>query len=194
MDIESLIGNPRITDYSFRASEYISMNHVSRHVLEELYMYHLGLCIGDKAMYPETNWQSHRLCLMSAIAVKLDRMDWVWQCHDLCMDWIRNSDCNCCNCSSKDYHWRDSCEYKIYGWWGLAAAFVSLQSKTQYPYKKWFTPYFDWFRPYETGEKIHYEYLTSRIASDKDKPHYGKQFDPSYNKNLMRHYNKLKDF
>jgi hypothetical protein len=189
--ITKYINNPRITDYSLALSKQIYGNkQLLKTELLALYNYHINLSIGPKALYPMSNWQSHRLCLLSSIAVTLDNPTLIQQCHRLCLEWIRTSDCKCCTAKSQDFHWRDSCEYKVYGWWALCQAMVYLQPKTRFAYRPLFREYFAWLKRYEDG-LVHIEYLRSNVASDVKKPRYGLKFDPSYNKVLMVPYNQL---
>ena len=193
MDIKSYIGNPRITDYSFRLDKYIRTTlNLNKNDLINLYNYHKNLCIPPNALYPESNWQSHRLCLMSSIAVYLNDTIKVTEVERLAIEWITVSDCKCCDAKSRDYHYRDSCIYIVYGWWAIAQCFVNLQSKTKRPYKKHFINYFNWLKPYQTGVKKHIEFLKSKnMPQDLQKAEYNKLFDPNYNINLLRVYNLL---
>lgn len=192
MNIASYIGNPRITDYSFVVADYIytTKNSIRTIDLENLYNYHRRLCIPPNALYPQSNWQPHRLCLMSAIAVRLNRTAWISECHNLAVAWVNASSCKCCDGASQDFHWRDSCAYKVYGWWALCAAFVYLQPKTRRSYKPYFAAYLTWIRTFDQG-RIHIEYRNSKVADDIKKPNYNRPFDPTYNNNLMRWYNRL---
>lgn len=193
MNVKSYIGNPRITDYSFDLADYIYniKNKVVNTDLINLYKYHINLCKPPNALYPQSNWQPHRLCLLSAIAVRLNNTSYISECHTLAIKWIDESDCNCCTAASQDYHWRDSCQYKVYGWWALCASFVYLQPKTNFAYKPLFNDYMKWLLPYQKG-LIHNEYVKSNVSTDVSKPLYKKPFDPSYNDNLMVWYNQLK--
>lgn len=193
MNINSYIGNPRITDYSFTLAKYIKTStNLNRNNLINLYNYHKSLCIPPNALYPESNWQSHRLCLMSSIAVYLNDTIKINEVEKLAIQWITVSDCKCCTVKSRDFHYRDSCTYVVYGWWALAQAFVYLQSKTKRPYKQYFRNYFLWLKPYQTGTKKHVEFKNSKnMPQDLQKPEYNKLFDPNYNDNLLRVYNLL---
>lgn len=196
MDIKTFINNPRITDYSFRLAKFIFDNSktLDKKLLLDLYNYNLSLCQGTSALYPESNWQSHRLCLMSSIAVVLNSKNLIQECENLCLNWISVSDCKCCLAKSQDYHYRDSCEYVIYGWWALAQAYVYLQKNTNKPYKSLFINYFKWLEPYQNGSIKHVEFKNSKnMPSDLSKPNYEKVFDPNYNINFMRVYNLLKN-
>ena len=117
MDLLSYIGNPRITDYSFKVADaiFLDRNSFKKDDMILLFNYHLNLCEGPNALYPQSNWQSHRICLMSAIAVALNDTKSITRCDHLIDDWITRSNCNCCDACSHDFHWRDSCEYVIYG-------------------------------------------------------------------------------
>lgn len=192
MDPKTYIGNPRITDYSFALAAFIQQaKTVSRTDLLNLYQYHLDLSTPPNSLYPMSNWQTHRLCLMASIALKLKDTTRARQCHTLCLEWIRVSDCSCCTAANQDFHYRDSCEYKIYGWWALCQAMVYLQPLTQFAYKPLFAEYFEWLKPYQDGKMKHIEFAKSQIKDDVKKPMYGKVFDPAYNNNLMRVYTKL---
>ena len=182
MDLQSHIGNPRITDYSFSVSDFIMTKKPSdKKTLTDLYNYQLSLCTGPNALYPESNWQPHRLCLMSSIAVVLNNTQLISQCEKLANDWIQLSNCKCCTIRSRDFHFRSSLEYVVYGWWALARAFLYLQSTTKKSYKGLFTNYLNAMKPYQNGSKIHYEFVRSQyMPQDKSKASYGKKFDPAY--------------
>lgn len=191
MDLSKYIGNPRITDYSFQLADAIQkMTFPTSHLIN-LYSYNLNLSTPPNALYPMSNWQSHRLCLMASIARKLNDKTRAWACHTMCLKWIPESSCKCCPAASQDYHYRDSCEYKVYGWWALCQAMVHLQPLTRFAYKPLFANYFKWLQPYKNGSVKHVEYIRSQIASDVNKPSYGKLFDPNYNTNLVRVYQQL---
>jgi hypothetical protein len=193
MNPKDYINNTRITDYSFALSRFITQNQVDKETLENLYNFNLSLCSGSQALYPMSNWQSHRLCLMSSIAVKLNNQSYINTCEKLCIDWIKISDCGCCDAKSQDFHWRDSCEYVVYGHWALAQALVYLQTATKKPYKNLFNDYLKWIEPYQKGVLKHVEFVNSKnMPSDLSKPNYNKQFNPDYNKNFERVYNLLK--
>jgi hypothetical protein len=193
MNPKDYIGNQRITDYSFRLATTIQKaTTISKNDLLNLYKYHLDLCIPPNALYPMSNWQSHRLCLMASIAQRLNDMTRAQQCHTLCLEWIQISDCNCCIAANQDFHHRDSCQYKIYGWWALCQAMVYLQPMTRFAYKPLFVRYFQWLAPYQQGTLKHIEFLKSKNKTDIHKPDYGKVFDPAYNNNLMKVYSQLK--
>lgn len=193
MNIRDFIGNKRITDYSFRLASFISTNAKNIPVkdLRDLYTYNINLSVGKGSLYPQSNWQPHRLCLLSSIAVALNDASLIHRCHSLCLEWIRVSDCKCCIAKSQDFHWRDSCEYVVYGWWALCQSMVYLQPKTKFRYKPSFVEYFRWLDQYKEGKQIHVEYLNSKIPNDLEKPMYGKNFHVRYNDNLMAVYNKL---
>lgn len=194
MDIKYYVGNPRIIDYSFSLSKLIvDTKPKNTKELSELYQYNLSLCTGINALYPESNWQPHRTCLMSAIAYVLNDLNLVKECEKLAINWISASNCNCCEIRSKDYHYRDSLEYVVYGWWALAQTFVYLQKITKKSYKRLFNNYFAWLKQYEDGTKIHIEFVNSKnIPNDKSKPSYGKKFNPDYSKKtFMNVYNTL---
>jgi hypothetical protein len=195
MDIKKYIKNPRITDYSFELADYIFDNSkiLDKKILLDLYNYNLSLCQGTTALYPMSNWQSHRLCLMSAIANVLNNNNLIQQCEKLAINWLSISDCKCCIAKSQDFHWRDSCEYVIYGYWALVQAFVYLQLKTKKPYKYLFNNYFKWLIPYQAGTKKHIEFKNSKnMPADLSKSNYNKLFNPNYNNNFMKVYNLLK--
>ncbi|NDE18177.1 hypothetical protein EBZ80_24990 [bacterium] len=195
MDLLSLVGNPRITDYSFRVADSIFTNGsgYKKEDLLALYGYHLGLCQPPNALYPQSNWQSHRICLLSAIAVTLRDTSRINQCDALLRRWIAESSCGCCDARSQDFHWRDSCEYVVYGWWALAKACVYLQSANKKPYKPLFNNLFAWLAPYQAGTKKHVEFVNSKnMPADLQKPKYNKPFDPNYVINLTRVYDLLK--
>jgi len=193
MNIRTYIGNQRITDYSFDVAEYISKTkNLNRKDLQDLYNYNLSLSQGPNALYPMSNWQSHRICLMSSIATTLNDINKIKQCEKLAIDWISTSDCKCCDAKSQDFHWRDSCDYVVYGYWALVKAFVYLQKKTNAPYKHLFLNYFKWLDPYQKKIKTHIEFKNSKnMPADLSKPNYNKPFDPNYNKNFMNVFNLL---
>lgn len=192
MDPKRYIGNARITDYSFDLANSIrAATTFNTTDLTSLYNYHLSLSVPPNALYPQSNWQPHRLVVMSAIAAKQKDMKKINQCHAMCLKWIIDSDCKCCIAKSHDYHFRYSCEYKVYGWWALCQAMVNLQPLTKYAYKPLFVDYFKWLKPYQTGAITHIEFLHSQLASDVNKPNYKKKFNPAYNDNLMRVYTRL---
>jgi len=192
MDPKTYINNPRITDYSFKLAKYINDNQTDAKTLRDLYNYNLSLCQGEKALYPMSNWQSHRLCLMSSIAARLNNRSLIQQCESLAIQWIKISDCECCDAKSQDYHWRDSCEYVVYGHWALVQALVYLQPKTKKPYKYVFDDYLKWIEPYQKGIKKHVEFVNSRnMPADLSKPNYNKPFDPNYHINFARVYSQL---
>lgn len=182
MDPKKYIGNSRITDYSFQLSQSIlTTRPFDRKVLTDLYTYQLSLCTGATALYPESNWQPHRLCVMSSIAVVLNDSQRISQCEKLALAWISLSDCKCCAIRSRDFHFRSSLEYVVYGWWALAQTFLYLQSVTKKSYKNLFTNYLNWLKPYQNGTKTHFEFVKSQyMPQDKSKPSYGKRFDPVY--------------
>lgn len=158
----------------------------------DLYNYLLSMCQGANSLYPESNWQPHRLIVMSAIAVSLKDSVRVNQCETLAIAWIKLSDCLCCNAKSRDYHFRDSVTYIVYGWWALAQTFVNLQKHTKKPYRVHFNNYLNFIRQFETGQIIHIEFVDSKLLpGDTSKPQYGKPFDPNYNINFLRVYNQL---
>jgi len=191
MDLRPFIGNTRITDYSFDlAAQIMSPSIVfSTAQLTSLYNYNMGLCSERTGLYPMSNWQTHRLCLMSAIARRLKNTTMAWQCHNMCVRWITISDCGCCDAASQDYHWRDSCQYKVYGWWALAQAMVYLQPMTKKPYKTYFVAFFRWLDKFKTER--HVEFVLSRVPADASKPHYNKVFDPSYANSMIRSFSQL---
>jgi len=192
MDIRVYVGNPRITDYSFTVANYIMDNNCPRASMEELYRYHLSLCEGPDALYPMSNWQAHRLCLMSAVAFRMNDATKLKKCESLSTQWITVSDCKCCTAGSQDFHYRDSCEYVVYGWWALAWSFVYLQKATKKAYKPLFARYLEWIRNYETGKMSHVEFVNSKnMPADLSKPNYKKPFNPAYHQNFMRVYNLL---
>lgn len=194
MEIQKYVGNPRITDYSFALAESISkMTSPSQKTLVDLYSYQLSLCTGPDALYPQSNWQPHRLCLMSSIAVKLGDTKRIQECEKFLLAWPSVSDCTCCPLKSQDYHFRDSLEYVVYGWWALATAFVYLQSFTKKKYKYVFQNLLNAFQPYVNGSKTHVEFLKSKyMPQDKSKPSYNKKFNPEYfQKTFLPVYNKL---
>lgn len=190
-DIKAFLGNPRITDFSFDLAARIAppTSTFSRADLTSLFNYNLGLCSERTGLYPMSNWQPHRLCLMSAISARLKDTTMAWQCHNLCIRWITISDCKCCDAASQDYHWRDSCEYKVYGWWALTQAMVYLQPTTKQPYKKYFVAFFRWLDKYKTEQ--HVEFVLSNVRTDVSKPSYNKVFSPSYAASMIRAYSKL---
>jgi hypothetical protein len=195
MDLLSFVGNPRITDYSFRVADavFINASIFKKKDLLALYNYHLELSQGAKALYPQSNWQSHRICLMSAIAVALRDTSRIGQCDALISRWIRESGCGCCDARSQDFHWRDSCEYVVYGWWALAKACVYLQSANKKAYRPLFDNLFRWLTPYQKGTKTHVEFVNSKnMPADLKKPMYNKPFDPDYVINLRRVYDLLR--
>lgn len=195
MNVKSFIGNPRITDYSFDLADFIMKTKPTDKVsLLNLYNYHFLLCVGKNALYPESNWQPHRLCLMSSIAVVLGNQNLMAQCEKIGTDWIALSNCGCCPIRSRDYHYRDSLEYVVYGWWALAKAFLYLQSKTNKSYRALFTNYLAWLVPYQKGTKINIEFVESKyMPQDLSKASYGKKFDPLYHeKTFMVVYKVLK--
>lgn len=192
MDIDAYIGNSRITDYSFAVAKHIAENICNKSSLDKLYNYHLSLCEGPDALYPMSNWQPHRLCLMSSIAVRLNDPIKIKKCEELSIDWIRVSDCKCCTVKSQDYHYRDSCQYVVYGWWALVQSFVYLQKITKKPYRPYFTNYLKWIQTFIDGKVTHVEFINSKnMPADRSKPFYGKTFDPTYNKNFSRVYDQL---
>lgn len=195
MDLLSFVGNPRITDYSFRVADAVFTNRsvYKKQDLVALYGYHLDLSQGKDALYPQSNWQSHRICLMSAIAVALGDAARIDQCDALVRRWITESGCGCCDARSQDFHWRDSCEYVVYGWWALAKACVYLQSANKKAYKPLFDNLFRWLAPYRNGTKKHIEFLNSKnMPADLQKPMYNKAFDPNYITNLTRVHDLLR--
>lgn len=195
MNIKSYIGNPRITDYSFDLAKFIfEKKPTDKKSLLDLYNYHLSLCIGKNALYPESNWQPHRLCLMSSIAVVLNNLSLIQQCEKIAIDWIALSNCKCCDVRSRDFHFRDSLEYVVYGWWALAQAFLYLQTNTKKSYRVLFQNYLKWLVPFQQGTKTNFEFVESKyMPQDRSKASYGKKFDPAYHtKTFMTVYTKLK--
>jgi hypothetical protein len=129
---------------------------------------------------------------MSAIAIFLKDNSKILEVEKFAISWISLSDCKCCIAKSRDFHFRDSCQYVIYGWWALAQCFVNLQKSTKKPYKIHFQKFLDWFKPYQSGSKKHVEFLNSKLLPDDyKKPMYGKEFDPNYIINFTRVYDLL---
>lgn len=192
--ISSYVGNHRITDYSFCLAKSIdAMDTVPATDALALYDFLKRDCVGTTALYPQSNWQTHRLVVMSILAVRLSDRARVDECHELAMQWLPKSNCRCCDARSLDFHERDSCQYIIYGWWGLAQAMVYLQRVNHVAYLPYFDTYFRWLAPYQNGEKTHIEFVHSRLPEDVNKPMYDKPFDPVYHqKTLQRVLDQLK--
>lgn len=203
LDVATFIGNRRITDYSFVLARALmtaktstsshSLQNVNVTTLSNLYRFLKSLCVGSDALYPMSNWQPHRLCVMSAIAVYLNHRTWVMECEQLAIDWLRISDCRCCPAKSQDFHYRDSCAYVVYGWWALVQTFVHLQSITQTPYRRHFSFFLGWCNGYQKRRKTHLEFVNSNIPADRAKPTFNKPFDPAYIENFMRVYRQLRN-
>ena len=193
INLRGYINNPRITDYSFSLTNNIqSIKYPSSDCIA-LYSYLLSLCRGSTALYPQSNWQSHRIMVMSALAVSLNDTARINECEKLAIAWITTSDCKCCPVRSQDYHYRDSCQYVVYGWWALVRAFEILQDVTKKSYRSWFDNYMRWIQFIRDGKMVtHREFVKSQVRADVSKPMYNKPFDVSYhNQTFQPVYNRL---
>lgn len=182
----------RITDISYTACKDIELNKIVRSDLLKLYQYHLNLSTTN-ALYPQTNWQAHRLMVLSCIAVFINDATRMKQCDTLIRQWIPLSDCtDNCGANSQDYHWRDSVTYLVYGVQALCQACLYLQRKNQWAYKTLLKPFIDFIRPYEAGTKTHIEFVNSQnMPDDMTKLLYNKPYPKGYAKQLLTMYGQL---
>jgi hypothetical protein len=158
-----------------------------------LYQYHLNLSTTN-ALYPQSNWQPHRLMVMSCIAAFINDATRMRQCDTLIKQWIPLSNCtDRCGANSQDYHWRDSVTYLVYGVQALCQACLYLQGDNPtWLYKPIIKPFIDFIRPYELGTKKHIEFVQSKnMPEDLSKPLYNKPYPIGYAKNLFAMYNRL---
>ena len=193
-----LCSNPRITDYSFQAAAALETMPAAdvvrlRPTLNQLYAKLLDWSTGTDALYPMSNWQPHRLCLMAALAAKVKSTTWANQVLGLVGQWPKVSDCiDSCGWNSQDFHHRDAISYVVYGWWALAQACVYLQRVlplTTPSLRPLFREFVSQMDKYKTGRLgVHIEFLKSKIASDVQKPLYGKPYPLDYNTNFDRWY------
>ena len=191
-DLLKKYSTTRITDISYEACRNVEKMNNSD--LDKLYNFHLNLCIPPNAVHPMSNWQAHRLMLMSCIALKQRDMAKARRCDSLLMNWIRISKCHDrCSARSQDFHWRDSVTYLVYGVQAFAQAALYLQTlNPAWIYKRILKPYIDFINLYETGRRTHIEFRNSKIESDKSKDLYLKPYPIGYAKQLMIIYNQLK--
>jgi hypothetical protein len=184
---------PRITDYSYKACSDIEKLLITQNLpqitkeLTDLYNYQKS----QWSVFPMTNWQSHRLMLQSCIAFELMDKKMVDEIHGKLLQWIKDSDCNCCDSNSQDYHWRCSINYLVYGLLAWVRAINYIKPFTKYNYKKEIAHIMLWLDPYLKGKKSNIEFIGSKIPSDINKKEYGKPFDPKYADNLVKLYNQL---
>jgi hypothetical protein len=183
---------PRITDYSYRACRHIDSLMITQMPsltsdLQRLYAYQKT----QWTVHPMTNWQSHRLMLQACIAVKLLDRNLCQEIHRAMLKWIKDSDCRCCDGHSQDFHWRDSLEYLVYGLQAYVRAGLYLKPVTRYDYKRDIAHIMRWLDPFLEEQKIHIEYVNSRIASDTSKKSFKKPFDPAYARTLLKWYSQL---
>lgn len=198
MDLSTFINNPRITDYSFRVSNEIMSKPFTTHPVDtrtRLYTYLLSMCQGTNALYPQSNWQPHRLLVMSSLALSLNDKVRISECERLAVQWIGQSDCRCCPVRSQDFHFRDSYTYVVYGWWALVRTMEILQKSTGRPYRAHFDNYLRWIEQFKTNRlKPHLEFVKSQLLpDDMSKPEYNKPFDWQYHtKTFLPVFNRLK--
>lgn len=191
----------RITDISNELCHHIdqlqsSHNPLIISVLEDLYTYHKG----NDHIHPLTNWHAHRLRCMSCIAAKLKNTVKIWECHYLIMEYYYERSKCPCHCKKKhnigvnhDFFHRDSLNYLVYGSQALANACVYLKPFTNYNYVELLHPTIKFLEPYLDKKVIHIEYVNSELESDKDKPEYGKKWEPSYANTFLSIFKKLKE-
>lgn len=192
-NLRQYINNPRITDYSFSLVSQIQKTTSPPSDCVALYTYLLGMCRGTTALYPQSNWQPHRLMVMSALAVSLQDLTRANECEALAVAWIPLSDCRCCPVRSQDYHYRDSCQYVVYGYWALVQTFQILQGVTNKKYRPLFDNYLRWIKYIQDGKtKTHYEFVNSQVPADVQKAMYNKPFDVAYHtQTFLPVYNRL---
>lgn len=173
---------------------HMNINNGIRQTLCTLYNYHHA----NNHIHPLTNWHAHRIRCMSAIATKLKDKVKIWQCHYMILEYFfERSKCKChdhCrkeNGMNHDFFHRDSLNYVVYGSQALANACLYLVPYTHYDYSDIFDPIMDFLRPFIHGDKKHTEYIHSEIASDRDKPEYGLDWNPEYASTFLRILEKL---
>lgn len=186
----------RITDISNELCDFLDKNVCANTQLIDLYDYHKG----NHHIYPLTNWHAHRIRCLSKIASKLGDKVKIWECHFWILEYFyEKSHCHC-HCppdhygTNHDFFHRDSLQYLIYGSQALANASTYLQPITHYHYYEIFQPILDFLQPYLHNVKHHKEYIKSEIVSDKQKPSYGQDFQPSYASTFLRIIDKLKHY
>lgn len=182
----------RITDISYQACADIDQNQIVTSDRLKLYQYHLNLSTTN-ALYPQSNWQPHRLMVLSCIAVSINDATRMRQCDTLIRQWIPLSDCtDKCGANSQDYHWRDSVTYLVYGVQALCQACLYLQQKNRWAYKPLLKPFIDFIQPYELGTNTHIEFVRSKnMPEDMSKSLYNKPYPKGYAKQLLAMYAKL---
>lgn len=172
----------RITDISNDLCKFVETNNISKKDLTRLFDYHYN----NQHIYPFTNWTAHRIRCMSCIAVKLRDKVKIWFCHFLVKQYFYEKAHCTCHCQDKhfgvnhDFFHRDSMNYLIYGSLALLNACLYLKPYTNYDYSDIFDPIVQFVQPYLNGSKKHIEYVNSEIHSDKQKPEYGKYWNPKY--------------
>lgn len=185
----------RITDISNQLCLELDQDNIqNKNDLCLLYSYHKQ----NHSIYPNTNWHAHRIRVLSKIATKLQDKVKIWECHFWILEYFYEKShchCHCINLEhfglNHDFFHRDSLNYLVYGSQALLNACLYLKPFTNYPYQDLFTPIVTMLQPYLHGSKIHLEYLQSEIHSDKQKPEYGKPFQPNYAKTFLRLYQQL---
>ena len=160
-----------------------------------------------KPVHPTTNWQAYRIWVLAKIAVITRNADAILFLRDRLRYYLSFS-IDSTTGTTEDFLQRDSLKYHCFTLCGMMQAVLVLRDgmtvvnpatgsiTTRWDpdtvdYTRVFRPAWDLVQPFIDGRATHAEFIDSRIASDKSRSDYGKNFLLSDALPMLRLQNQL---